>query len=391
MPGARAAVIGAGTMGAEIAQVLAEHEVPVVLKDVSQDVLDRALRHIERIFRRRVDRGRLSSEEAQARLALVHPTVRYDDLGDADIVIEAVPERFALKAAVFSELDRVCKPEAILATNTSSLSVSRLAMATGRPSKVLGFHFFNPASVMKLVEVIVTPFTSDETAETMLAFGRQIGKLPVRVKECPGFLVNRILFAGIAEGMRYQHENDATIASVDAALRERAGFPMGPFQLADLVGLDVVAEISAILVEAYGERFALPAIVRQLVEEGQLGAKSGGGFYRQDGLPIDLGTQPADPDQVVQQVMAASFLEAYRCLNERVARADDIDLAMQAGAGWSQGPLAWAEQLGLSAVSALLGTLATKLGARFAPPEHLIALAERGGSLREEPAPEKTN
>lgn len=386
MPVTRAAVIGAGTMGAEIAQVLAEQNVPVILKDVSPDALDRGLRHIERLFRRRVERGRLTEDAARQRLALVRTTLSNEPLGDVDFVIEAVPEQLALKEAVVRDLNRVCKPEAIFATNTSALSVSRIAAASGRPSQVIGFHFFNPASVMKLVEVIVTPSTSEATVEATLEFGRRIGKLPVRVKECPGFLVNRILVAGMAEGMRYQQETDTTIASVDAALREEAGFPMGPFQLADLIGLDVLLEIGDILTAAYGDRFALPPVVRQLVAEGRLGAKQGGGFYDAAGKPLAIGTRPADRERLVQRVMAASFLEAYRCLDEGIALATDIDVAMQAGAGWSVGPLAWAEQVGLGTVEAMLGALAEQLGPRFAPPDGLKALAARGASLREAPA-----
>ena len=228
--------------------------------------------------------------------------------------------------------------------------------------------------------MIVTPQTSPETVQTTLDFGRRIGKLPVRVKECPGFLVNRILVAGMAEGMRYHVENDATIASVDAALREKAALPMGPFQLADRVGLVVLLDIGDILEAAYGERFAMPPILRELVAQGRLGAKNEGGFYAKDGTPIALGSRPADPDLLVQQVMAASFLEAYRCLEEGIAAAPDIDVAMQAGAGWAVGPLAWAEQVGLGNVVALLRELAAKVGPRFTPPASLVALAERGGS-----------
>jgi 3-hydroxyacyl-CoA dehydrogenase len=237
---------------------------------------------------------------------------------------------------------------------------------------------------MKLIEVIVTPETSEETVQTTLEFGRRIGKLPVPVKECPGFLVNRILFAAMAEGMRYREENDATIASVDAALRERAGVPMGPFQLADLVGLDVLLEIGDVLVAAYGERFATPPILRELVAQGRHGAKNGGGFYSREGTPIDLGTKPADPERLVQQVTAASFLEAFRCLDEGIVTdPKDIDVAMQAGAGWATGPIAWADQVGLGAVVALLSALAAKVGPRFTPPERLKSLAEHGGSLRD--------
>ncbi|MFN8532962.1 MAG: 3-hydroxyacyl-CoA dehydrogenase NAD-binding domain-containing protein [Dehalococcoidia bacterium] len=382
MPVERAAVIGAGTMGAEIAQVIAEQGIPVKLKDVSQEFLERGMRHVEAILRRRVERGRLTDEEAAAQLARIEPTLGYEDLADVDFVIEAVPERLALKQAVFGDLNRACKPEAILATNTSSLSVGALAAASGRPSHVVGFHFFNPASVMKLIEVVVTPETSEETTGATIAFGRQIGKLPVRVEECPGFLVNRILFAGMAEGMRYQHENRASVASVDAAMRNKAGVPMGPFQLADLVGLDVTDEIGKILETAYGDRFSTPPTLGELVAQGKLGQKSGEGYYRKDGTTIELGSNEADGDLLVQQVMGACFLEALRCLDEGVATANDIDLAMQAGAGWPVGPIAWAEQIGLSRLSAMLGALAVKVGPRFTPPARFKALADSGGALR---------
>jgi len=228
----------------------------------------------------------------------------------------------------------------------------------------------------------VTAEAAEATVATALAFARQIGKLPVRVRECPGFLVNRILVAGMVEGMRYQQEQQAAIDAVDRALREQARMPMGPFQLADLVGLDIVAEIGSTLKAAYGERFRVPPSVRELVGQGRLGQKSGGGFYQPDGTPLPLGDQPVEGEQLVQRVLAAGFLEAYRCLEEGIASPDEIDLAMQAGAGWPLGPLTWAEQQGLPRVVALLQQLAATVGPRFTPPASLVERAARGEPLR---------
>ncbi|MCL6649669.1 MAG: 3-hydroxyacyl-CoA dehydrogenase [Chloroflexi bacterium] len=381
----QAAVIGAGTMGAEIALVIAEHGVPVVLKEIAPQYLERGLRQIDALLQRRVERGRLRTEEAQAARARIHPTLEEQALTTVDFVIEAVPEQLALKQAVFRDLGRLTPPHAVLATNTSSLPVHELAQASGRPANVIGFHFFNPASVMRLVEVVVTAETAEATVATALAFARQIGKLPVRVRECPGFLVNRILVAGMVEGMRYQQEQRAALDAVDRALREQARVPMGPFQLADLVGLDIVAEIGGILEAAYGERFQVPPIVRELVAQGRLGQKSGGGFYQPDGTPLPLGDQPVEGEQLVQRVLAAGFLEAYRCLEEGIASPDEIDLAMQAGAGWPLGPLTWAEQQGLPRVVALLQRLAATVGPRFTPPASLVERAARGEPLRPQP------
>ncbi|MCS7001565.1 MAG: 3-hydroxyacyl-CoA dehydrogenase [Dehalococcoidia bacterium] len=383
MPIERAAVIGAGAMGAEIAQVMAERDVAVVLKDVAPDFLERGMRHIDGVFRRRVDRGRLTAEEADRKRALVVPTLDYAAVADAQFVIEATPERLELKQRVFADLDAVVRPDALLATNTSSLSITAIGRATRRPAQVLGFHFFNPASVLSLVEVVASADTSPASVDLAVAFAAQIGKLPVRVKECPGFLVNRILFAGMTEMLRFQAETGADIRLIDAAIKERAGVPMGPFALADLIGLDVVRDISETLTSAFGERFALPESTPRLIAAGRLGQKTGAGYFGRDGAPTEeFGSGPVDPDRVSRQFMATGFLEAHRCLAEGVASADDIDTAMMAGAGWRMGPFAWAEQTGLPSVVATLDELAATVSARFAPPESLRAAALAGRSLR---------
>ncbi|MDA8189566.1 MAG: 3-hydroxyacyl-CoA dehydrogenase family protein, partial [Dehalococcoidales bacterium] len=225
----KAAVVGAGAMGAEIAEVISASELPVVLKDLDDAMVAKGLKRIEGIYAERVKRGKMTPQEMRNKMDLVIPATTFDDFGDVDFVVEAVPERIEIKKAVFAELDQVCPEQTILASNTSALSISEMASATKRPDKIVGFHFFNPASVMKLVEVIPGSQTSEETAATAMEFAQSLRKIPVRVKECPGFLVNRILMAGMAELLRVQEESGASPEEIDAVLRQAAGLPVGPF------------------------------------------------------------------------------------------------------------------------------------------------------------------
>lgn len=274
----KAGVVGAGAMGAEIAQVISYSGLPVVLKDVEQSFLDRGLERIRSIYQRRVDRGRMSTSEMDQKMALVIPTLSYDAFADVDLVIEAIPERMDLKRKVFADLDKATPSTSILASNTSALSISEMAAATNRPQRVVGLHFFYPASVMKLVEVIAGNQTSEETVDTAVEFAESLRKLPVRVKECPGFLVNRVLLASMMQALAFQHEAGVPYEEVDAVIKERAGMPMGPFTLADTLGLDVVVDVCQTM-EKLGPRFAAPGWVMDMVREGKLGAKSGQGFY----------------------------------------------------------------------------------------------------------------
>ncbi|MEW6399509.1 MAG: 3-hydroxyacyl-CoA dehydrogenase family protein [Bacillota bacterium] len=274
----KAAVVGAGAMGAEIAQVISWSGLPVVLKDVDQAMLDRGVERIRGIYQRRVDRGRMSTAEMDQKMALVTPTLSYDGFGDVDLVVEAVPEKMDLKKRVFAELDRATPSTAILASNTSALSITEMAAATSRPQRVVGMHFFYPAAVMKLVEVIAGRETSEETLDTAVEFAESLRKLPVRVKECPGFLVNRILLAAMMQVIHFQHETGAPYEEVDAVVKEKAGVPMGPFSLTDTLGLDVVLDVCRTL-ETLGPRFAAPAHFENMIKEGRLGVKSGQGFY----------------------------------------------------------------------------------------------------------------
>ena len=275
----KAAVVGAGTMGGEIAQVIANADIPVVLKDVHERFVEQGLDKARSLWQARVDAGKLTAEERERKLGLICGATGYDSFGDVDFVIEAVPERLEIKQSVFSELDEVTPGHAILASNTSSLSVTEMAQATGRPDKVVGFHFFYPASVMRLIEVIEGEDTSPETAQAAVSFAQAIRKAPIRCGEAPGFVVNRILNSGASELWRLQEESGIDVKELDRVVAESKAAPVGPFFLADLIGLDTVLHVAEHLHGAYGDAFYVHAGMRALVAEGKLGAKTGEGFY----------------------------------------------------------------------------------------------------------------
>jgi len=275
----KAAVVGAGTMGGEIAQTIANAEIPVVLKDVEQKFVDAGLEKARSLWQGRVDAGKLEAEELERKLGLITGTTSYDGFGDVDFVIEAVPERMEIKRAVFSELDEVTPGHAILASNTSSLSITEMGEATGRPEQVVGFHFFYPASVMRLIEVIEGEDTSPETTQTATNFAQAIRKMPIRCDEAPGFVVNRILNSSVSELWRFQEESGTDTKEIDRLVSESKAAPMGPFFLADLLGLDTVLHVAEHLQESYGDRFYVHKQMQELVAAGDLGVKTGKGFY----------------------------------------------------------------------------------------------------------------
>ena len=279
----RAAVVGAGTMGGEIAQTIASAEIPVVLKDVDQELVDQGIEKARALWRQRVDAGKMEARELDQKLALITGTTGYEALCDVDFVIEAVPERMDIKQAVFSELDEVTPGHAILSSNTSSLSIAEMGEATSRPDKVVGFHFFYPASVMRLIEVIESEETSPETAQAANNFALAIRKAPIRCGEVPGFVVNRILNSGLSELWRFQEETGADIKELDEVVSESKVAPIGPFFLCDLLGLDTVLHVAEHLTESYGDRFYVHKQLRELVAAGDLGAKTGKGFYEHSG------------------------------------------------------------------------------------------------------------
>jgi 3-hydroxyacyl-CoA dehydrogenase len=275
----KAAVVGAGTMGGEIAQVIANSDIPVVLKDVDQKFVDQGLDKARSLWQGRVDAGKMEADELERKLALITGTTDYDAFGDVDFVIEAVPERMEIKQAVFSELDEATPGHAILSSNTSSLSITEMGEATSRPDKVVGFHFFYPASVMRLIEVIEGDDTSPETAQAASNFAQAIKKMPIRCGEAPGFVVNRILNSSVSELWRYQQETGIDVKELDKIVSESKAAPMGPFFLTDLLGLDTVLHVAEHLRDSYGERFYVHGQMQELVAAGDLGAKTGKGFY----------------------------------------------------------------------------------------------------------------
>ncbi len=283
----KAAVVGAGVMGGEIAQVIASADIPVVLKDVDQKFVDAGLQKAREVTEgqvaKLVKKGKATQEQADAQrehtLSLITGTTSYDDFGDVDFVIEAVPEKMEIKHAVFAELDAATPGHAILASNTSGLSITEISDAVNRPDKVVGFHFFWPASYMRLIEVIEGDDTSPETAQAAANFAQAIKKMPVRCSEVPGFVVNRILTSTAAEIWRYQDESGTPVEAIDEALAGSGAVPMGPFRLSDMSGLDTTLKVARDMRDAYGDRFYVHKGMEELVAQGNLGAKSGKGFY----------------------------------------------------------------------------------------------------------------
>jgi 3-hydroxyacyl-CoA dehydrogenase len=275
----KAAVVGAGTMGGEIAHTIANADIPVVLKDVDQQFVDAGIEKARSLWQGRVDSGKMEAAERDRKLGLITGATDYSGFGDVDFVIEAVPERMEIKQVVFSELDEATPGHTILSSNTSSLSITEMGQVTGRPDKVVGFHFFYPASVMRLIEVIEGEDTSPETSQAASNFAQAIRKMPIRCGEAPGFVVNRILNSSVSELWRAQEESGVDVKEIDRIVSESKAAPMGPFFLADLLGLDTVVHVAEHLHESYGDRFYIHKQMQQLVAAGNLGLKTGKGFY----------------------------------------------------------------------------------------------------------------
>jgi 3-hydroxyacyl-CoA dehydrogenase len=283
----KAAVVGAGTMGGEIAQVIASAGIPVVLKDVKQEFVDQGLTKAREVTQGQlaglVAKEKITQEDADRQLeeivGRIAGTVEYQGFGEVDFVVEAVPERMEIKQAVFAELDAVTPGHAILSSNTSSLSVTEMGEVTTRPDKVCGFHFFYPASMMRLIEVIEGEETSEETVQAAANFAQAIRKTAIRCGEVPGFVVNRILNSSVSEVWRVVEEEGLDPQDVDKVIKDSGTVPMGPFFLTDLLGLDTVLHVAIHLRESYGERFFVSPKMKELVEAGNLGAKTGRGFY----------------------------------------------------------------------------------------------------------------
>jgi 3-hydroxyacyl-CoA dehydrogenase / enoyl-CoA hydratase / 3-hydroxybutyryl-CoA epimerase len=388
-----AAVIGAGVMGSGIAQWLSSRGVTAILRDISPEQIDRGLASIDKTYADAVKRGLITEEKAKQGRARIVASTAPVEMRDVQVVIEAASEKLEVKKQIFRDLATQAGPKAILATNTSALPIGELAAATGSAERVIGLHFFNPVSRMKLVEVVIGKNTSDETKERGLAFVRQIGKLPVVVRDRPGFLVNRVLFPYLLDAAQL-FELGIAVSQVDQALTTW-GMPMGPLRLIDEIGLDITVDIADTLEAAYGARDASPQILRKMQTGKLLGRKSGAGFYKYAGkeqTPNDEIAQwrraprQSENIDVVHRLLFLMVNEAARCLEEGVvSSAEDADYGMILGTGFPPargGPLRFAEHFGLKRAVAEMERLASG-DAKFSPCEILQQHAAKGTTFYE--------
>lgn len=378
----KAGVVGAGTMGSEIAQVITYSGLPVVLKDINEELVKKGIDRIRSIYQRRVDKGKMTQSEMESKLALVVPSTNYADFKDVDVVIEAVPEKMDLKKKTFQELEGVVGEGAIFATNTSALSISEMASATKRPAKCIGMHFFFPAAVMKLVEVIPGLATSQETVDDIVLFTESLRKIPVKVNECAGFLVNRLLMPYLNEAAFCLQEAAATREEIDKAATD-FGLPMGPLTLVDQLGIDICYDVVQILLDSYGNRMQPAEIWGKIYRENYLGRKRGSGFYVYDPDKKDLVSKwiqevqrekPKKSKFTLERLLYPLINEAVLCIEENVASPADIDMAMVAGIGFPQdkgGPLRYADEVGLDRVLEGLKGFYKEHGERFWPAPRL--------------------
>lgn len=400
IPVRQAAVLGAGVMGGGIAQLFADRGVPTRMKDLSPQGLETGIQQATRIWNKQVARRRISRRELQQRLNRIVPTLDYSGFEPMDLVVEAVIEKMEIKRSVISELESVVGPRCVIATNTSSLSVSRMQEGMKHPGRIAGMHFFNPVEKMPLVEVIRGAETSDEAVATVFSFCKQLGKTPIVVKDVPGFLVNRLLMPYLNEAT-YLVAEGAGIEELDRALVS-FGMPMGPMELIDEVGIDVGEKVSRILSEAYGPRMKPCELNARVVSSGRLGKKNGRGFYlyEKDGrskkldpeiysvLGVGGKRRPGSDSEWpiwIERCILPMINEASRALDEGVVRtAGEVDLGMIMGTGFPPfrgGLLRHADTLGAARIVERLEEYAKTLGQRYAPSERLLCMAREGSKF----------
>jgi 3-hydroxybutyryl-CoA dehydrogenase len=390
-------VLGAGTMGAGIAQVAAEAGIEILLHDPMPGATERAHERIGGFLTRRAQKGELTREDAATALGCVKVAQSLEAIAIADVVVEAIPEELDLKRDAFRRLDAAARDETILATNTSSLSIARIAAATQRPQRVAGMHFFNPVPLMALVEIVAGPMTDKVVTKRLAALARRLGKTPVIVADTPGFVVNRVARPYYLEAFRILGEGMAGVEEIDAAMRG-IGFRMGPFELIDAIGADVNLAVSQSVFDAFfgDPRYRPHPLQQSLVDAGRLGRKSGGGCYDyasdgSRGRPwpglsrrADGATRIArlDPAQIEARILATMVNEAASAAADGVATPEAIDTAMRLGTNWPDGPLAWGERIGLSSVVHTLDALhGTVPDGRYRAVPLLRTLVESGGSF----------
>lgn len=278
----RIGVVGAGAMGNGIAQIAAQIGCEVVMRDIEDSFVDRGMKAIDKFLSKSVEKGKLKDADKKAILGRIKGTTKMSDLKDVDFVVEAVIENMDLKRKVFAELDSLCRPEVILSSNTSSMSITEIAAATKRPDRVCGMHFFNPVPLMKLVEIIRAFSTSDETVKTATDLAKKMGKVTVEVKkDSPGFIVNRIMMPHFIEAIKMVEEGVASIQDVDIAVKNGLNYPMGPFELMDLTGIDIAYFVTEYFYKELNKesKWSAPTLMKSMIRANRLGRKTGGGWY----------------------------------------------------------------------------------------------------------------
>ncbi|MBB6170327.1 3-hydroxybutyryl-CoA dehydrogenase [Nocardiopsis mwathae] len=358
-------VVGLGTMGAGIVEVFARAGFAVTGVEIDDAALDRGRGHLEKSLGKALGKGKITEEEHGAILARLTFTTSREDLRDADFVVEAVPERMDIKRDVFADLDRICPPGTILATNTSSLSVTEIAALTTRPDKVVGLHFFNPAPVMKLAEVVGTVLTAPGTIQIATEVAKRIGKTPVTVSDRAGFVANALLVPYINDAVKAYERKYASREEIDASVTAAAGLPMGPLALADLVGLDVCLAVMDVLWDEFREqRYVAAPLLRRMVAAGLLGRKSGRGFYDHSGAEDPAEEVPQGPiatklrdaadkasPSLSGLLLAPHINDAMTMIAQGYASAEDVDTAMRFGCGYPKGPVELLEEIGVERVA----------------------------------------
>lgn len=389
-----AAVIGAGTMGATLAWLFADHNIPTRLKDVSWEIVGKGIGTAKSLFSKGLKAKKLKQCDFDRRLQLLSGTVDYTGFQHADIVIEAATENLELKKKIFAELEAATKPDTILATNTSSLSLKELSEGLKYPQRLVGMHFFNPVNKMPLVEIVEGPFTSPQTLATAVDIARKLGKTPIVVKDCHGFLVNRILMPGFFEVITMLEEG-YPFEQLEKEILD-FGMPMGPFELADYVGIDVLNKASKIFENGYGERMKPPKLISTMADAGLLGVKTGKGFYVYNGDKKSVNPEvekflTKKPDaklpegEILPRFLYRMINEAALCLEEGVVtRPDYADLSLIMGTGFPPfrgGLLKYADSIGLESIVDTLNRFEKQYGVRFKPCKLLVDKANSGGTF----------